>query len=68
MNRIPNWAGALAISCLILVIGAWGGRLSVNVSENERGIAICRELKQELRRLTILIERTSYREVGVRNE
>ena len=78
MDRIPNWAATLAISCLILLTGAWGGRLSVNVGKNTQRIALSREesagvdarlfaveeqlreLKQEVRRMTISIERIHF--------
>jgi len=48
MNRIPAWAGAIALSCMILLLGAWGGRMAFGLSENERGLAIVREMNADI--------------------
>jgi hypothetical protein len=60
MSRVPNWAGAIALSCLILILGAWGASIASSARENNRGLAVLREESMEVRtRLTALEKQIS---------
>lgn len=48
MNKIPAWAGAIALSCMILLLGAWGGSIALGLNETERRIIDVREMNADI--------------------
>ncbi|MFA4986184.1 MAG: hypothetical protein WC712_06340 [Candidatus Brocadiia bacterium] len=44
LERIPGWAGGLALSVLILVLGAWGGFVMSSLRDDARRISEVREV------------------------
>ncbi|RKY21512.1 MAG: hypothetical protein DRP90_02125 [Planctomycetota bacterium] len=48
MKRIPDWAGGLALSCLVLLAGAWGGRMMIGLDRNARDLVRVRETTADM--------------------
>ena len=48
-THIPHWAAAIAVSCLILLVGAWGGSTAASVNKNRTAIVESREQAAEVK-------------------
>ena len=53
---IPGWAGAIAISCLILLVGAWGGKTTLQIADNSKNIAAAREMNAGIAARLVAVE------------